>query len=409
MTAKRTRANGEGSIFPYRTGYAAYAWVTKPDGKRTRKYVYGKTREEVHDKWIKLHQQAKAGPVATRVPTLGDYLAYWLREVVRPNLAPATYVFYEGAVRLYIAPALGGKRLDRLQVRDVQTWINEVAKTCQCCTQGKDAARPAGKRRCCALGQCCRKTPSRNTVKGLRATLRAALTHAATEELVIKNVAALVKLPAGRKRTGQAWDTEEARKFLETARSSDDPLYAAWVLILVLGLRKGELLGLSWRDIDVHGGQLTVGWQLQRIGGQLLRRQTKTDDSDATLPLPDICAAALRLRQAQQVSERAAAGAVWQDRHRLVFTTRHGTPIEPRNFNRAWEARCRQAGVRRITVHDARRTCASLLVDLDVHPRVVMQVLRHAQFSITMEIYSKVSSTATRDALKRLGESLARP
>lgn len=59
----RARANGEGSIFPYRTGFAAYVWVTKPDGKRTRKYVYGKTRDAVHDKWIKLHQQAKTGPV----------------------------------------------------------------------------------------------------------------------------------------------------------------------------------------------------------------------------------------------------------------------------------------------------------------------------------------------------------
>jgi integrase len=90
----------------------------------------------------------------------------------------------------------------------------------------------------------------------------------------------------------------------------------------------------------------------------------------------------------------------------LIFTTRYGGPIEPRNFNRAWEVRIAGAGVPRITVHDARRTCASLLVDLDVHPRVVMQVLRHAQFSITMEIYARVSSNATRDALKRLGESL---
>lgn len=144
---------------------------------------------------------------------------------------------------------------------------------------------------------------------------------------------------------------------------------------------------------------------MQRIGNQLLRRQTKTDESDAVLPLPDICAAALRIRRAEQQGERAAAGAVWQ-KSPLVFTTRNGTPIEPRNFNRAWDIRCQRAGVRRITVHDARRTCASLLVDLDVHPRVAMQILRHADFSITMEVYSKVSSKTTRDALKRLGDSL---
>ena len=114
---------------------------------------------------------------------------------------------------------------------------------------------------------------------------------------------------------------------------------------------------------------------------------------------------ALRLRRAEQDQERAAAGPAWQGSG-LVFTTRYATPIEPRNLNRAWDARCRRAGVRRIIVHDARRTCASLLVDLDVHPRVAMQILRHADFSITMEVYSKVSPASTREALKRLGESL---
>ncbi|SCF32018.1 Site-specific recombinase XerD [Micromonospora matsumotoense] len=401
----RTRANGEGSIFPYRNGFAAYVWVTKPDGKRTRKYVYGPTREVVHDKWIKLHQQAKDGPVATRIPTLGDYLSYWHREVVRPNLAPLTCATYETILRLYVIPGLGGKRLDRLQVRDVQTWINEVARACQCCAQGKDARRPELKRRCCALGRCCGDVPSARTVKDVRGVLRSALNHAATEELVTRNAAALVKLPPVRRRRGRAWTSDEARRFLESARADRDPLYAAYVLILVLGLRKGEVLGLTGDAVDLAAGELSIGWQLQRVGGQLLHRETKTQTSDATLPLPDICAAALDLRQQARKNDCDEAGIAWQG-SRLLFTTRYGTPVEPRNFNRSWDARCARAGVRKITVHDARRTCATLLVDLDVHPRVIMQVLRHAEVSVTMEIYSQASSDATRDALKRLGESL---
>ena len=83
-----------------------------------------------------------------------------------------------------------------------------------------------------------------------------------------------------------------------------------------------------------------------------------------------------------------------------------GTPIEPRNFNRSFAARSATAGVQKITVHDARRTCATLLVDLDMHPRVIMQTLRHAQISVTMDIYAKASGKATREALERLGESL---
>ena len=89
-----------------------------------------------------------------------------------------------------------------------------------------------------------------------------------------------------------------------------------------------------------------------------------------------------------------------------MFTTRYGTPIEPRNLNRSWTVRCVKAGVRTITVHDGRRSCGTLLADLDVHPRVAMQILRHARFTLTMEIYTMASSKATRAALKRLGDSL---
>src|SRR3954452_2238184 len=139
MTAKRTRHNGEGSIFPYRTGYAAYVWVTTPAGRRQRKYVYGKTREVVHAKWVELTREAQRGPIASTVPKVGEYLRRWLDEVVAPNLAPLTYSTYETLVRLYIEPGVGHVRLDRLRVRDVQSWLNTVASTCQCCAQSKDA------------------------------------------------------------------------------------------------------------------------------------------------------------------------------------------------------------------------------------------------------------------------------
>jgi integrase len=407
MTAKRSRANGEGSIFPYRNGYAAYAWVNKPDGKRGRKYVYGKTREEVHEKWVKLQRLAQEGPVATRVPTVADYVGYWLREIVAPNLSPGTRVTYEYVARCYIVPGLGSRRLDRLQTQDVQTWINGVGRTCQCCSQGKDARRLAAKRRCCALGNCCEDLPSPATTAHIRRVLRTILTQAMTDGLLTRNVARLIKLPPLRKHKRRSWTSEEARQFLESARTDLDPLYAAYVLVLVLGLRKGEMLGVGWNDIDFDGGELTINWQVQRIRDQLLRLPTKTESSDATLPLPAICSVALRQRQVEQQAVKVAAGDAWRDSG-LVFTSRYGTAIEPRSFNRFWDRRCDAAQVRRITVHDARRTCGSLLADLDVHPRVAMQILRHAQFSITMEIYTQVSSQATRDALKRLGESLDR-
>jgi integrase len=102
------------------------------------------------------------------------------------------------------------------------------------------------------------------------------------------------------------------------------------------------------------------------VGRQLLHRETKTEGSDAELPLPDICTTALRLRHDHQQRDQQAAGPVWQG-DKLVLTTRYGTPIEPRNFNRAWDTRCAKAGIRKITIHDGRRSCGTLLADLDVH------------------------------------------
>jgi integrase len=407
----RSRANREGSIYPYKNGYAAYVWVTTPAGKAARKYVYGQTREIVHDKWVKLQAKADEAPIPTSTPTLAQYLTCWLAEVVEPNLEPATYAYYETMARLYIIPALGTKRLDRLQTREVQAWLNKLAKVCQCCIQGKDAARPEGKRRCCAVGECCHGHAGRRTVQAARNTLRAALNHAkASDELVSRNVAAFVKVPSPprRRRKGSAWSVEEASRFLASARDDGDPLYAAYVLVLVNAMRKGEVLGLTWPSADMDKAELDIAWQLQRVGKQLIhKKRVKTEDSSAddTLPMPDICAAALRLRGEEQAAAREQAGARWQDSD-LVFTTRWGTPIEPRNFNRSFDARCAKAGVLRIRVHDTRHTCASLLAALDVHPRVAMRILRHAKIAMTMEVYTQVPDKITRAALKKLGDSL---
>jgi integrase len=333
------------------------------------------------------------------------YLDYWFNEIVKPNLAPKTVDIYDLFVRVYIAPALGAKNLARLSGRDVQTWINKVAKTCQCCAQGKDAARPEKKRNCCAAGKCCHQYLSPRTLKNIRDCLRSALNCAINDELITRNVAHAIKLPAVRRKKGKRWTTEQARRFLASARADNDPLYAAYVLVVVEGMRKGEVLGLSDDAVDFDQQQLDIGYQLQRVSGQLLHRETKTETSGTTLPFPTIVGTALQLRQAQRDRDKQAAAEAWQD-HNFMFATRYGTPIEPRNFNRSWDARIIKAGVPRITVHDGRRTCGSLLADLDVHPRVAMAILRHAQFAITMEVYTEVSNEATRAGLKKLGDSL---
>jgi integrase len=139
---------------------------------------------------------------------------------------------------------------------------------------------------------------------------------------------------------------------------------------------------------------------------QLVLDDLKSEDSEAPLPLPDICIAALRHRRAEQDAHKVALGAPWPDREDLVFTSRTGAPTDPRSFAQAFNRRCEQAGVRRIRVHDTRHTCGSLLAAMEVHPRVAMQILRHSKIATTMEIYTHVPSEVTRRALKQLGASL---
>jgi len=124
------------------------------------------------------------------------------------------------------------------------------------------------------------------------------------------------------------------------------------------------------------------------------------------LPLPDICLDALLSHQRLVTRWMQEAGPAWHDTG-LVFTTQYGLPVDPRNFHRKFKVRAEKAGVPVVSVHSTRRTCASLLVELDVHPRVAMQILRHSQIAVTMDFYSQVASASTKEALARLGSRLA--
>jgi hypothetical protein len=171
-----------------------------------------KSRQAVHDRWLKLVAAARRGPVAPSVPSLSQYLDRWLRETVRPNLAPSTVANYEFFGKAYINPSLGSKRLDRLTVRDVQLWMNDLRERCQCCAQGKDAARR--RPRCCAARTCCRQIASEWTRHQAWTILQSALSAAVREELVSRNVAALVKVSRPRARRALVWTVDQSRQFL---------------------------------------------------------------------------------------------------------------------------------------------------------------------------------------------------
>jgi integrase len=339
-------------------------------------YVYGRTREEAHQRLVEEQSKAARGtPVPARSWKLGPYLDYWLEHVIKPTRRPATYALYEMIVRVHLAPALGTYELKRLSVPVVQAFLNSKLR--------------AGL--------------SVRNVQVMRQVLSAALSRAVREELITRNVARLVELPTWEPSVVVPWSPAEALAFLQAA--IDDPLYPAFVLLLLYGMRRGEVLGLRWQDIDLEAQVIHVRQQIHRDQGQLHIGPVKTRAGSRDLPLIGLARHALTARKEQQAADRLKLGSAWADTG-LVFTTRTGRPIEPRNLVRSF-VRIRDGnGIRKIRLHSIRHTTASLLKDLRVPARDAQIILGHAHISTTQQIYTHVDATARRKALTRLNKLL---
>lgn len=404
--AKRN-PNGEGTIYRRKDGrYEGAGYVLMPDGTQRRRRVYGKTREEARKKLTEMLSKSDQGiPAADTTESLGAYLAYWLEHVVRHKVRASTVYSYSKCVNAYIVPQLGKKKVARLSAKDVRLFLDWARLACQCCAQGQDTACPAAKRRCCAATpkRCCERRLSPRMVQYLHAVLRNALQHAVREELVQRNVAKLVQVQTPRYRVGRGLSVAEAKKLL--ADVQDNRLGAAYVLALYLGLRRGELLGLHWSDVDLERGSLEIRTALQRVNGELTLTAPKTRRSERPVPLPAVCVDALRRRRDLQMEERHAVGERWQDSG-LVFTTRLGTPIEPRNLNRHFYP-IRERLELDVRFHDLRHTCVTLLLGVGVPPHIVRDIVGHSALDVTMNIYAHADMTEKRAALDKLGTLLA--
>ena len=295
----------------------------------------------------------------------------WPENFVKRNRPPATYALYEMTVRLYLVPALGGRKLTSLSVQLIQEFLNHRLEQ----------------------GDSIRK------VQIMRTVLSAALTRALREELIVRNAARLVELPEWRRAPIRPWTADEARRFLIAAKS--DPLYLALLLLILYGLRLGEVLGLSWDDINFDGGKIVIRQQLQRIRGEIFLAPVKTHAGKRALPLLDLTRVALKRQADRQAAYQDAMETAWPDT-RLVFTTRTGRPVEPRNLERSFRRICEGNQIRVIKVHHVRHTVGSLLKDLGIPARDAQVILGHTRISTTLEIYTDTDEQARRDALTRL-------
>jgi integrase len=235
----------------------------------------------------------------------------------------------------------------------------------------------------------------------IRAALAAALTRAMRDDLVARNVARLTVLPPAIAARQRPWSADEARRFLSSARS--DPLYAAFVLMLVYGLRRGEVLGLAWPEVDFGNATLHIRQQLFRAGGVLQLGPVKTAAGRRELPLLGIARDALKAHSAMQVI--GAPHRAWS-RHDLVFTTGSGHPVEPQNLACSFHRIARGAGLRPIRLHGLRHTTATLLKTLGVLARDAMGILGHSRVAITLEVYTDADDPSRKEAIGRISRLL---
>lgn len=405
--AKR-RGRGEGSISRRPDG----RWMGRvdlgwQDGRRRYKTYYGRTRGALQDKLRKALGDVQDGlSLPDERQTVEKYLRIWLGHKVS-QLRPRAYLTYEQAVELHLTPGVGKVLLARLTPQHLQAWFT--------------AHQKAG--------------ASPRTIRYARTILRAALNQAVRWNLVARNAAALVEPPRHVVREIQPLTPEQARTLLRSAK--DHRLGALVSVATSLGLRKGEALGLRWQDVDLNAGMLMVRQALERSGGdrvarrpllvqrreirrqlaaapqrsaerrelrqalELVRHQwrglrstlqltePKSTRSRRTVRLPQIAVTALKAHRTSQLKERLAAGKAWADTG-LVFTSPIGTPIDPRNASREFQAMLTTAGLPHVRFHDLRHTAATLLLAQGVDARTIMETLGHSQISLTLNTYSHV-------------------
>ncbi|AKK30373.1 site-specific integrase [Mycobacteroides abscessus] len=405
----RRNANGQGGVYRRGDGrWEAKVFVDTPDGRRKRISVYGDSERAALDELGKvLDQQRRGIPTATTTLTVAEYMTYWLEHIAEPSVRRTTYATYEGDVRLHIIPGIGNRKLKSLQASHIRAWLTGLQTRCQCCAQGKDAARGRkSQARCCALvpAKCCNDALSASSIRHILRVLRAALQDAVDEEMLSRNVARLVQLRVTDDRKVRSFTRAEAMRFLKTAETTR--LYALWAVALSMGLRRGEALGLQWSDVDLDAERITIRRALHRVDGQLKLENVKTEGSVAVLPVPRTLVPILTNHRRRQLEERLAAGSTWRDTG-LVFTTPKGGALEPRNVNRMFHSLCAKAEVPQLRVHDLRHSCATLLFTMGVQPATVQKILRHSSITVTTGTYVEVIEAVQRDALDSMGSLFA--
>lgn len=360
MPGKGRRSNGEGTVRERPNGtFEMRITALDATGRKHRISVYGRSKREVMQKAKALQVQEAAGQLAApNQYTVETFLDAWL-DHHRPKLKEKTAHSYEYLIDDHIIPRLGHLRLTGLTPLHVEQ-MQEAMLT---------------------------KGLSPRTTAYCRAILRRALQQAVRWGLVARNVAQDVEPPRQAPRRLEVWTPEEARRFLEVAEPHK--LYPLFYLALITGLRRGELLGLRWQDVDLASGRIDIVQNLVMVGNKPVLQTPKTAHSARTIYIgPDAAGVLVRQRE-QQAAWQEKAGNGWLNSG-LIFTGEDGGPLGTTAVNKPWKALKEQAGVTSIRFHDLRHTYASLAMLRGLQPKTISERLGHSNVAFTLHTYAHV-------------------
>lgn len=353
--------------------------VTDGQPRRQQTKAGYKTKRDAEQglrEYLALADQGQVAPPA--LTTLGLYLEEWL-DRVEPTLARTASSNYRIVLRSHVLPHLGTRRLTKLEPRGVALLYRHLLE------QGGRGGRPL----------------SATTVRTVHRVLHKALEDAVRDGALGRNPLARVQPPKAVKRELQVWDRDQVRKFLEVA--AGDRLQAAWLLALLCGLRRGELAGLRWSDVDLEQGVLRVASQRTTDAHWVVVTKEPKGTSRRSIDLGPVLAEALQRHRA------AAALAAHGGQLGLVFVREDGSPFHPDRLRELFQSLAKRAGVPVIRLHDARHSCATLALDAGLHPKVVQQLLGHSNWAVTMDLYSHRVGRLQREATQRLEELVHSP
>jgi len=367
------RGHGEGSIYHRNDGRWA-ASISLEDGKR--KTFYGKTRKEVQEQLkVALREQQQGLLLAGPQQTVEQFLTQWLEDH-KGAIRIRTYERYEELARLHILPALGHHPLQKLTPQHIQAFYTKKLK---------EGLPPT-------------------TVNLLHALLHKALDDAVRLSAVTRNASDAASAPSRAHYEIQPFSIEQAQQFLVAARGHS--MEALFVLAITTGMRRGEILAIKWQDVQFERNMLQVRRIFTRQpGNRYIEAKPKTEKSRRSILLAPIVVALLKQHRTRQLEARLKAGSQWQERD-LVFCTSLGTPLNPNKVVDRFKTLLKRAGLPEIRFHDLRHSAATILLSMEVHPKVVQELLGHNQISMTMDIYSHVLPTMQKDAVSKLNNAL---